>query len=115
MKPLKESFIKAKDLDKMGKKWPNPYGLTEKDAKGKIKGIPLEIITLILKEMELQGKSYNALLKIQTMGISSITIFDWYLTKDGPNFWSDIWYENEYNIFYKKYTPQKLKERLKEE
>ena len=114
MKPLKESFIKAKDLDKMSKRWPNPYGLTEKDAKGKIKGMPLEIITLILKEMELQGKS-NALLKIQTMGISSDAIFDWNKTKDGSMFWSDIWYGNEYDKFYKIYTPVKLRERLEEE
>ena len=110
MKPLKESFIKAKDLDKLNK-WPNPYGLTKKDAKDRLKDIPLEIITLILKEMELQGKT-DCLYKAQNLGISSNLVFDWDKSKDGSRFWTDIWYAERYDVFYEKYTPQKLKERL---
>lgn len=93
--------------------WPNPYHLTKEDAKGKLEDVPLEIITLILKEMELQGKK-DCLYKAQNLGISSNTILDWELTKDGIAFWTDIWYKERYNIFYDKYTPSKLQERLKE-
>lgn len=93
--------------------WPNPYNLTEKDAKDRLEGYPLEIITLILKEMELQGRT-NCLSRAQTVGISSSHVLDWDKTKDGPKFWSDIRYMNRFDVFYDKYTPHKLQERIKE-
>lgn len=93
--------------------WPNPYNLTEEDAKGKLKGYPLEIITLILKEMVLQGRT-DCLRNAQTYGISFSPVLEWNKTKDGPKFWSDIRYKGRYDVFYEKYTPNKLQERLKE-
>ena len=93
-------------------KWPNPYNLTEKDAKGKLEDVPLEIITLILKEMCLQGKT-DCLYKAQNLGISSNLVFDWDKSKDGSKFWSDIWCHNRYDVFYDKYTPKSLAEELK--
>ena len=108
------SFIKAKDLDKMGKQWPNPYGLTKEDAKGKIKDWPLELITLALKEMETQYGKYDLNL-LQTHGLSYA--FQWDKPKEGIYFWQSIYntYNGKYDIFYKMYTPEKLKERLEEE
>jgi len=93
--------------------WPNPYNLTEEDAKGKLENTPLEIITLILKEMYLQGKR-DCLKKAQTVGISSTLVLDWDKTKDGPRFWTNIWYNKRYDVFYDKYTPSKLRERIRE-
>ena len=107
------SFIKAKDLDKIKLDWPNPYHLTEEDAKGQLEDVPLEVITLILKEMVLQGRT-DCLKNAQDFGITSNTILDWEMTKDGIAFWTDIWYKERYDVFYDKYTPRKLKERLEE-
>lgn len=110
MKPLKESFIKAKDLDKLG--WPNPYSLTEKDTIGQIKGCPLEIITLVLNiAKKKRGNEYN-IHRLCDDGIRGAFIWD--DTKEGYDFWSDIADRKKYDVFYKKYTPTKLKDRLEE-
>ena len=107
------SFIKAKDLDKIGKRWPNLYSLTKEDAIGNIKGWPLEVITLALKEMEIQNPYTNNLLSdLQKYKIDSLFIFS--KTKDGVYFWKKI-LDGKFNIFYKNYTPRKLIERLEEE
>lgn len=107
------ALINKRNIKNANVSWPNPYHLTKEDAKGKLEDVPLEIITLILKEMVLQGKK-DCLYKAQNLGISSNTILDWDRTKDGNKFWSDIWYAERYDVFYEKYTPHKLQERLKE-
>jgi len=108
MESLKESFIKAKDLDNLG--WPNPYNLTEKDAKIKIKDWPLEIITLALHEIYLLRDNFD-LTSLQRYGLDYA--FVWDKSKEGHDFWKSI--KNEkFDVFYDKYTPTKLKERLKE-
>jgi len=103
------SFIKAKDLDRLYK-WPNPYGLTKKDAIGKIKDWPLEVITLTLKEMEIQYGKYDLNL-LQTQGLSYA--FPWDVAREGLRFWGYL--EGNFDLFYDLYTPEKLKERLEEE
>jgi len=90
--------------------WPNPYGLKEKDAKESIEGWPLEIITLALYEAILFRGKYG-LKDLQNDGI--ILAFQWDLTLDGSNFWKDI-RDGKFDVFYKRYTPEKLKERLEE-
>lgn len=112
MKQLKESFIKAKDLDNLNNKWPNPYDLTKEDAKGKIKGFPLEIITLILHEIYLENDVHKFDLKdLQDFGLEYA--FLWDDSQDGLMFWEKINNE-EFDVFYDAYTPSRLKERLKE-
>ena len=112
MKTLKESFIKAKDLDKIRLDWPNPYGLTKKDAKGKIEGWPLEIITLILHEIYLDEDVYKFdLTDLQRFGLQYA--FQWLNSQDGIYFWEKI-NNGEFDVFYDTYTPSRLKERLKE-
>jgi len=110
MKPLKESFIKAKDLDRLNR-WPNPYNLTEKDIKGDIKGFPLEIITLVLNIAKKErGDDYN----INDLCYSGVNYaFGWDNTKEGYEFWKSI-SNKKFDVFYNLYTPTKLKERLKE-
>jgi len=111
MKTLKESFIKAKDLDNLNN-WPNPYDLTEEDAKGKIKGFPLEIITLILHEIYLKKGIHKFDLKVlQKLGLEYA--FLWGDSQDGLMFWEKI-NNSEFDVFYDTYTPSRLKERLKE-
>lgn len=90
--------------------WPNPYGLTEKDAKGRLEDWPLEIITLALYESILFRGKYS-LKDLQGAGI--IGAFQWDLTLDGSNFWRDI-RDGKFDVFYNRYTPEKLKERLEE-
>ena len=110
MKPLKESFIKAKDLNKLG--WPNPYKLTKEDAIGEIDGWPLEIITLILHEIDIRRNIRDFdLTDLQRMGLDCA--FVWDKSKDGQDFWKSI-RDERFDVFYDKYTPTKLKERLKE-
>ena len=111
MKHINESIIGRRGTGTS--EWPNPYGLTKKDAKGRLEDVPLEIITLILKEMELQGKT-DCLYKAQNLGISSNTVFDWDKSKDGTIFWTEIWYLERYDVFFDRYTPEKLKERIEE-
>jgi len=111
MKSLKESFIKAKDLDNLG--WPNPFNIQESDITGKIEGVPIEIITLALIEYVLVSKQIEKPMKIlQNDGI--VGLFSWENSKDRHDFWSDIWYRKRYDVFYKKYTPKKLKDRFLE-
>ena len=112
MKTLKESFIKAKDLDKIGERWPNPYNLTEED---KVNNMPLEIITLIIKEAELCSHNFKGkkhILKyIKDKNIDMLFFYD--KSKDGGYFWWNI-IDGNYDVFYDKYTPEKLKKRLEE-
>ena len=108
MKPLKESFIKAKDLDKLNK-WPNPYDLTKEDAKGEIDRWPLEIITLALYETYLARDNFD-LKDLQIQGLDGAFIWD--ESNDGHDFWKSI-KDEKFDVFYDKYTPTKLKERLK--
>jgi hypothetical protein len=89
--------------------WPNPYGLTKKDAKWKIKGWPLEIITLALYETYLARKDFD-LNDLQRFGLDCA--FSWGASEDGMSFWNSI-FDKNFDIFYKTYTPAKLKERIK--
>ena len=109
MKHISESIIGRKGAPV----WPNPYDLTEKDAIGKIKGYPLEIITLALYESLLfNGVDIQHLLqRLQKYGI--IGEFDWSGTLNGSGFWCEIDHNN-FDVFYEIYTPKKLKERLEE-
>lgn len=104
MKHINESIIGRKGAPV----WPNPYDLTEKDAIGKIKGYPLEIITLALFETYLTRSNFD-LGDLQRQGLDYAFIWD--SSKDGMYFWRSIYDEN-FDIFYKTYTPAKLKERI---
>lgn len=104
MKHISESIIGRKGAPV----WPNPYDLTEKDAIGKIKGYPLEIITLALFETYLTRSNFD-LGDLQRQGLDQA--FIWIETKDGRLFWKSISDKN-FDIFYKTYTPAKLKERI---
>lgn len=91
--------------------WPNPYNLSEKDRKGWLKRIPLEILNLVLKEAKKnRGENFD-LEKLQRAGIDGS--FEWKKTKEGLNFWSEIKNGN-YKVFYDKYTPELLRKRLEE-
>lgn len=113
MKTLKEALITKNTRDWASAKinWPNPYNLSEKDQIEHLKNVPLEIITLALKEIQLQYGESGALKDLQRFGIASS--FSWDNTKDGYIFWRKIC-DKDYQIFYDTYTPEKLKQRLKE-
>ena len=104
MKHISESIIGRRGASI----WPNPYDLTEKDAIGKIKGWPLEIITLALFETYLARSNFY-LEDLQRQGVDYAFIWD--NSKDGQEFWKSILDKN-FDIFYKTYTPAKLKERI---
>ena len=106
MKHISESIIGRKGAPV----WPNPYGLTEKDAKGKIEGWPLEIITLALHEIYLLRDNFD-LTSLQRYGLNYA--FVWEKSEDGHDFWESI-RDEKFDIFYDKYTPAKLRERLEE-
>lgn len=104
MKHISESIIGRRGVSV----WPNPYGLTEKDAIGRIKGYPLEIITLALYETYLTRDDFG-LKDLQILGLDHA--FSWNDSEDGMDFWGSIFNKN-FGIFYKTYTPKKLKERI---
>jgi hypothetical protein len=92
-------------------KWPNPYRLTKNDLQGWLKQVPLEIITLILKEAkDLEEKDFD-IKELQTSEIDGA--FEWKKTKDGHMFWRKIC-DKDYQVFYDVYTPEKLRKRLEE-
>ena len=102
MKHINESIIGRRGMPM----WPNPYGLTKEDAIGKIEGYPLEIITLALYEI------YSSRLKfdlgdLQRQGLNNAFVWDG--SKDGWRFWKSI-FDKNFDIFYKTYSPTKLKE-----
>lgn len=90
-------------------KWPNPYKLTEKDQKGYLVGMPLEIMTLAMKRFdECHSFVVHKIERLQSFGLS----FLWRETKEGWDFWNSIDMKN-YDVFYDKYTPKSLSEELK--
>lgn len=103
-------LLDKKNIKNLENEWPNPYHLTEKDAKGRLDDWPLEIITLALYESILYRGKYN-LRDLQSTGV--IGAFQWDSTVDGSNFWKDI-RDRKFDVFYKRYTPEKLKKRLEE-
>ena len=108
MKHINESIIGRKGTST----WPNPYGLTQKDAKGKIEGWSLEIITLIMYEAMLARRGDFDISWLWDDGLMGA--FMWENTEDGYEFWKNI--ENgNFDVFYKTYTPAKLKKRLENE
>ena len=112
MKPFK-ALISKNTIHRAHVKeaWPNPYNLTKEDAKDHVKGWPLEVITLALLESKKKIKSYT-IKDLQNSGVSSM--FSWDNTSDGWDFWHEM--DNErFNMFYDRYTPEKLKEKLKYE
>lgn len=110
MKPLK-ALISKNTIHRAHIKedWPNPYNLTKEDAKGKLEGWPLEIITLALLETKLIRDPSYTVKDLQERGVDCI--FTWTKSKDGQDFWNNINHKI-FNDFYKVYTPEKLKERL---
>ena len=114
MKPLKEALITKdkRDWASAKEKWPNPYGLTEKDQTGWLKNFPLEIITLMIKEAkDLRDKDFD--IKKLKVIYNLMGVFTWDDTKDGHEFWKSIKNGN-YKVFYDKYTPELLRKRLEE-
>jgi len=107
MKHIKESIIGRKGTTT----WPNPYGLTQKDVKGQMKGWPLEIITLIIHEAMLARRGDFDINWLWDDGL--MCAFTWENSKDGYAFWEKIDRGN-FDVFYKTYTPAKLKKRLEE-
>ena len=91
--------------------WPNPYNLSKKDQKGHLENVPLEIITLMLKETQLQKGDEFTLKDLQIWDVDGA--FQWDLTKDGHIFWRKIC-NKDYQIFYDTYTPELLRKRLEE-
>lgn len=93
--------------------WPNPFCLKDSDAKGMLEGYPLEIITLAMIETILQDHTSNKDI-LRMLQENTITIcFSWRITKDGVHFWNGI-RDNKFDVFYDKYTPNKLRDRIEE-
>lgn len=107
MKHISESIIGRKGTAA----WPNPYGLTKEDAKGQVKGWPLEIITLIIHEARLARRGDFDINMLWDGGLMSA--FTWEFTDDGYEFWKKI-NKEKFDVFYKTYTPVKLMKRLVE-
>ena len=103
-------YINESIIGRKASIWPNPYHLTIKDAIGRIKGYPLEIITLAIKEAKLQNR-YHSIRDIQCIDLEGLFIWD--DTADGNHFWRDM-YNKKFDIFYKTYTPESLRKRLEE-
>lgn len=90
--------------------WPNPYGLTEKDQKGFLIGMPLEIITLAMKRfVDYHEFVTYRIERLQSFGLNN---FVWRETKEGLDFWNSMDMKN-YDVFYEKYTPKSLEKELK--
>lgn len=93
--------------------WPNPFDLKASDAIGMLEGYPTEVITLAMIETILQDHTAKKDI-LKMLQENTITIcFSWSATRDGVHFWHDIRY-NRLDIFYKRYTPASLKERIEE-
>lgn len=80
------------------------YGLKESDAKGDLKGFPLEIIEKMIDNQVLQGNPPNVSVFIKHRdGGKSYGGFNWDAYIDGIKFLSNVILNRHYNYFYKKY------------
>jgi hypothetical protein len=106
MKHINESIIGRKGTSSI---WPNPYHLTIEDAIGKMTGMPVEIITLALYTARKELRENYSIEELQTRGLDGS--FTWSDTLEGYYFWRNM-YDKNFDIFYKKYTPESLRKRL---
>lgn len=92
--------------------WPNPFRLKESEITGKVEGLPMEIVTLALTEMIRQRPHLKEPLEeLRASGLNSS--FSWYETSDDRDeLWRKI-HARDFDIFYERYTPSKLLERVK--
>ena len=106
-------LINKRNIKNADVSWPNLFRLKESELIGDIEDLPIEIVTLALVET-IRQRPYleHPLSELRTTGLSSS--FSWYKTiDDTDDFWSKI-NKRDFDVFYKRYTPSKLLDKVKE-
>ena len=82
----------------------NPYGLTEEDIIGDIKGFPIGVIVRMLEEQSIQCKRTD----IIAFQRSRKAGFSWAHTEAGWVFWDHVLNENNFDLFFKEYPDYEM-------
>lgn len=80
------------------------FDLKEKDLTGQLKGYPLEVVELMLKE-QVNQKNYLSLeiFKVDIEATQEYGGFDWGESEDGLEFWTQVIRYRNFNKFFEKY------------
>lgn len=104
MKSLKEALV-HKHLDSNVS---NPFGLTEKDLIGELKGFSIGVVIRMLEEQSLQGNKPNVKIFQKFANQNKVGGgFDWNKTENGNNFWTDVIYRGDDDVFFTRYPEYK--------
>lgn len=106
-------LINKRNIKNADVSWPNPFLLKESEIVGAITGLPIEIVTLAIIEMiQQRPRLSNPLSELSKHGLKGS--FSWYDTiDDEDDFWPRI-NERDLDVFYERYTPNKLIAKVKE-
>ena len=78
--------------------------ITEKDLIGRIAGIPLEVVKLMMHYQVLQGNPESVeVFQLRLDAPKDRGGFMWSATAEGTPFWSKIINNHDYSVFFKKY------------
>lgn len=80
------------------------FKVEQSDLVGKIEGFPIEVVQKMVEEQIKQGNECN-IKAFQKSCISSDVEggFNWNKTTDGHEFWYNVIYNQDFNVFFKKY------------
>ena len=103
METLKESLFNKKNLDKNR----NPYGITEDDMKGSLKGFPVGVVVRMMEEQEAQGNKPDVVV-FQEDNAADMPVggFNWDESEAGFDLWSEV-SDGFFVRFFKRYPEYK--------
>lgn len=100
MKTLKEALFSKKNLDNKH----NKYNITERDMKGNLAGFPVGVVVRMMEEQEKQGNKPNVIVfQKNSIAGRSLLGFNWDRTIEDKNFWKNVIFEKDFDLFFKRY------------
>ena len=92
------SLFSKKNLSKKH----NKYDITEEDMIDDLEGFPVGVVVKMMEEQENQG--YKSNVKVFQKHIACIEDgFDWAVTIDGWEFWSNVINKKDFSVFFERY------------
>lgn len=104
MKTLKEALFNKKNLNSKI----STYGIIQDDMIDDLEDFPVGVVVRMMEEQELQGNEPDVKVFQEDNTVDKKHGgFDWNKTEAGFDFWDNVFYCNDFDLFFEKYPNYK--------